>query len=147
MIADRNIDRNKLSRFIDRGFDFFSSQLEKHKITINDYVEKLSKKGTIAYIENDREIIGAVIGYTHDTPDNSSYITQVYVLPEYRGNGLVNSLLNEYCNFCMENKLDKVWLTTKKDNLSAQRAYKKAGFSEDKTYENKDLIKFVMEVL
>ena len=128
MIADRDINLHKFKEFINAAASFFEPQVQGIGISLNAYAEKLAQKGTIAYFEEDGTILGAVIGYTHDTPDNTSYITQVYVLPECRGRGLSKVLLEEYCLYCLTSGLDHVWLTTRKNNFTAQKAYEKAGF-------------------
>lgn len=144
MIADRNINSNKLSVFIDKAGDFIDVQLVNQGITRLEYADKLQKKATVAYMEENGLIVSAVIGYTHDTPDNSSYITQVYTLPEYRRRGLAIELLQEYFAFCKEHGLSKVWLTTRKENAFAQRTYEKAGFRKDLTFHSEHLVKYII---
>lgn len=142
MIADRNINMEKFYSFFSKAESFFQPQIKKQNISLNEYIDKLATKGTIAYIEDIDEIVGAVIGYAHDTQDKTSFITQVYVLPAYRGRGYSRELLVEYCEYCKALNLKGVWLTTRKDNHLAQRVYENAGFVLDYSYINENLLRY-----
>ena len=117
----------KMFDFMEKTDGFFKNQLIKNQLSIEEYAKKLCEKATITYEEND-EVEGMVIGYTEDTPDNSSYITQVYVLPKYRKKGLGGRLLEEYIDYCEKKKLNSIWLTTDKTNNKAQKLYLSKGF-------------------
>lgn len=145
MIADRNIDPQKFCDFMNAASAFFTPQVIPLGISLDEYTKKLMEKGTIAYFEEGEVIVGAVMGYTHDTPDNTSYITQVYILPEFRGRGLSHLLLKEYCTYCAKCGLDQVWLTTKKDNYTAQKAYERAGFFCEGDYKQQT-VKYIKQL-
>ena len=145
-IADRNINEEEFMAFINSAAPFFEPQALGQHSTLKQYADKLRNKGTIAYAVKNEKIIGAVIGYTHDTPDNTSYITQVYVLPEYRGQGYSSLLLGKYGEYCKTQCIDKMWLTTRITNSSARRAYEKAGFVEDDSYKSETLVKLINDL-
>jgi len=56
------------------------------------------------------------------------YLGFMYVVPEYRGQGLNKALLNALNNWCREQGLQTVYLDVYSNNNSAIRAYEKAGF-------------------
>ena len=52
------------------------------------------------------------------------YVTNVAVLPEYRGQGIAQTLINEQ----MKNKMDFITLEVRESNIPAIRLYEKTGF-------------------
>ena len=137
MIWDRTFDQQQLFDFFSQNADQFSSNLleqikKSGNGTLEQYTTKLSCKATIAceYDDSDQKMIkGLVIGYTHDLPDtNESYITYVIVSPDYRKQGVMKRLLNEYEAHCQKLGISAIWLTTGKINKVAQTAYEKCGF-------------------
>ena len=134
MISDRNFSSYALSVFLKENDNAFtmplSESLKKQGMTVDEYAEKLSNKATIAYEKEDSGVIlGAVIGYTHDLPeDGSSYITQVVTDKKYRGRGIFKLLIKEYLDFCIQKNISYVWLTTGVNNTIAQKAYESVGF-------------------
>ena len=134
MICDRAFDAEELFVFFEENADQFSSdlhgQIERSgNGTLKQYTQKLSSKATIAYERDGDTLKGVVIGYTHDLPDNGfSYITYVIVAPQYRGKGVMRRLMAEYEEFCKKQNIPKMWLTTGKTNIGAQKAYEKCGF-------------------
>ena len=135
MIFDRQFDHTALYDFFDHNNDKFSSNLHDQisrsgNGSLKQYIEKLCTKGTIACEKDESgNILGAVIGYTHDLPENkASYITYVLVGKEYRGRGIFSRLMAEYEAHCRSNDVRSMWLTTGKKNVAAQQAYEKMGF-------------------
>ena len=132
MIADRNFNVEEMTHFLNEMNEEFmtplDAQVSGQGLSMKEYAYKLCSKGTIAYVKESFDLLGIVVGYAHDTPDESSYITQVVVSPKARGKGVCGRLLAEYCAFCGKLGLDSVWLTTEADNHSARKAYEKFGF-------------------
>ena len=132
MISDRAFDKNELLLFLSKmSNEFRTPLLEQARnvgMSLEEYAEKLARLGTIAYERNEGMLIGVVIGYTHDTPDEGSYITQVVVDPRFRGRGICSRLLAEYVRYCEVQGLSYVWLRTGIDNLPARHTYERAGF-------------------
>ena len=52
------------------------------------------------------------------------YVTNVAVLPEYRGQGIAQALIDEQ----MKNKMDFITLEVRESNIPAIRLYEKTGF-------------------
>ena len=134
MLQDRQFDQKLLFDFFASNADQFSSDLygqiaRSGNGTLEQYTEKLSKKATVAYEMDGQKLKGLVIGYTHDLPENGySYIAYVIVSPEYRGQGVMRRLLEEYEAFCKTQGIPVIWLQTGKTNTTAQIAYEKCGF-------------------
>lgn len=134
MISDRQFNQSMLYAFLSHNADQFSSNLHEQIArsgngTLEQYTEKLSTKGTIAYEMDGETIKGIIVGYTHDLPaDGKSYITYVIVDRKYRGQGVMRRLLEEYQEYCRQLSIPAIWLTTGKTNYSAQKAYERCGF-------------------
>ena len=102
MLQDRQFDQKLLFDFFASNADQFSSDLygqiaRSGNGTLEQYPEKLSKKATVAYEMDGQKLKGLVAGYTHDLPENGySHIPYVIVSPEYRGQGVMRRLLEEY---------------------------------------------------
>lgn len=133
MIADRCFDCSELHSFLIRMDEEFnpplSQQVARTGTTLKEYAKKLSRKGTIAYVRDGSDLVAVVIGYTHDTPNEETYITQVVVDPRYRGRGICRSLMNEYLDYCREIGLRYAWLTTGEENRAARSSYERTGFN------------------
>ncbi|WP_439743805.1 GNAT family N-acetyltransferase [Bacillus pseudomycoides] len=56
----------------------------------------------------------------------AAYILNMYTLPEYRGNGLAEKLLEHCIEECEENGVKRIWLHPSKDG---ELLYKKMGFT------------------
>lgn len=139
MIADRTMSSEMVYDFLVSVSDDLplGMALANLGMSLKEYAEKLSQKGTIAYeMQNDR-IICCIIGYTHDTPDQGSYITQVATLNTYRSQGIAQKLMFEYYAYAKHRGIRYIWLTTGVDNAAAQHLYEKCGFKKVAERENK----------
>ncbi len=152
MISDRNFSVDALREFLaenDAAFTHpLSEVLAKQGSSLEAYSEKLAKLGTIA-CETDEDtgkIKGAVIGYTHDIPDGGgAYITQAVTGVNYRRQGVCGRLLKEFSDYCCEQNIPYVWLTTGINNLAARATYEKAGF-QLADYDSTEQVKYVLKL-
>ncbi len=123
----------------------FQMQKEVHKaneIVLNqNYRNKLihffnknitSKSYVSAVAEIDNKIISAIGLSTYEKPPSITgasgivgYITNVYTLPDYRGNGIASELMRMIIQYAKENQFDKLHLTSID---SAKKVYDNAGF-------------------
>lgn len=142
MIAVRDFDVNKMYNFMQKAGDFFLRQTSINHLSMMEYAKKMCQFGTISY-EEDKDVLGMVIGYTSNTVNNLSYITQVFVLPEMRGRGIAGRLLDQYIQYCKDIDLDGIWLTTEHDNDKAIKLYQSRGFKIEE-YNHDYLIKLVL---
>lgn len=68
---------------------------------------------------------GRVVGYMGlQILSGEGYVTNIAVLPEYRRQGIAQSLIES----CAQNKMDFITLEVRKSNLPAIKLYEKAGF-------------------
>lgn len=139
MIADREVAPQVVYDFLVSVSDDLplGDALDKMGMSLQEYAKKLAEKGTIAYEMVDDRIVCCIIGYTHDTPDQGSYITQVATLRYYRHQGIAQKLMSEYFTYAKQMSIRYIWLTTGVDNTAAQHLYEKCGFQKVSVVENK----------
>ncbi len=71
------------------------------------------------------DIDGKAVGYMGlQIFSGEGYVTNVAVLPEYRGQGIALALISEN----LKNKMDFMTLEVRESNIPAIRLYEKAGF-------------------
>ena len=71
------------------------------------------------------DVDGRAVGYMGlQIFSGEGYVTNVAVLPEYRGRGIALALINEQ----LKNKMGFITLEVRESNIPAIRLYKKAGF-------------------
>lgn len=152
MISDRNFPVEALKIFLEENDTAFthplSEALAKQGTTLEEYADKLARLGTIAYEadEENGKIKGAVIGYTHNLPEGGgSYITQAVTGINYRRQGVCGRLLKEYFDYCREQNIPYVWLTTGVNNNAARITYEKAGFVLAE-YDNPEQVKYILKL-
>lgn len=54
----------------------------------------------------------------------------MYVLPAYRGNNIINHILDALKLWSADRSISQLWLEVYEENKSAIRAYQKAGFQK-----------------
>lgn len=74
------------------------------------------------------EVDNNVVGYAGIYP--SGDITNIAVLPEYRGRGLGELLVKSILNLALQMDMDKVFLEVRRSNIAAIRLYEKCGFKQ-----------------
>jgi len=60
----------------------------------------------------------------------------VAVADNYQGRGIGSIMIEELIKFAKEERIKKIFLTTRVDNIKAQKLYKKFGFSIEKLLKN-----------
>lgn len=71
------------------------------------------------------DVDGRAVGYMGlQIFSGEGYVTNVAVLPEYRGRGIALALINEQ----LKNKMGFITLEVRESNVPAVRLYEKAGF-------------------
>ena len=61
---------------------------------------------------------------------DEAHITNIAVLPEYRGRGLGEKLLSSMMEYCKGKGIERMTLEVRVSNTPAQSLYKKLGFQE-----------------
>lgn len=139
MIADRTMEPGMVLDFLVSVSDDLplGEALSGLGISLEEYAKKLAEKGTIAYETENGKVVCGIIGYTHDTPDQGSYITQVATVKSCRQRGIAQKLFEEYFTYAKNVGIRYIWLTTGIENISAQHLYEKCGFQKVAVVENK----------
>lgn len=68
---------------------------------------------------------------TYKTPDKFVYLGFMYVVPDYRGKGIIQKIIAHLIQWGEEKGLSEFQLDVYAQNESAVKAYQKIGFSED----------------
>ena len=87
-------------------------------------------------LDNDEIVSTCALQFIQYPPamnENSkiAYIFNVFTKQDYRNKGLATVILKEVIKFCINQKIDRIKLST--NNLVAKNIYKKLGFKESKT--------------
>ena len=115
------------------------AKVYKAEKKIIDTVSKFLKLGNIYGIVNDGKVSCMLNLYCNNLDTREAYICDVFVLKEYRGNGLSKLILKEAIDKCIENKFQLIRLHVAKNNNIAINLYKQYGFVES-GYEENDVI-------
>ena len=92
------------------------------------YISAFSTERFGGIIANNSECdIGFI---TFDISSDTADIEDVFVLPDYRKNGVGYALINNAFTYLRSKGVEKVFLEVRESNLSAINLYKKCGFSK-----------------
>ncbi|GAB5378854.1 MAG: hypothetical protein Alis3KO_02120 [Aliiglaciecola sp.] len=112
----------------------FDDTLKDGQIHYYDLAEKIESPtccvkvievNTVVVASGFAEIRAAKDYYKHHQYGHLGFM---YVLPEYRGKGLNQHLLDALIQWCKEREVNEIRLEVYPDNLGAIKAYKKVGF-------------------
>ncbi|TRY32478.1 GNAT family N-acetyltransferase [Aliiglaciecola sp. M165] len=112
----------------------FDDTLKDGQIHYYDLAEKIESPtccvkvievNTVVVASGFAEIRAAKDYYKHNQYGHLGFM---YVLPEYRGKGLNQLLLDALIQWCKEREVNEIRLEVYPDNLGAIKAYKKVGF-------------------
>ena len=115
----------------------FSQTLKTGPITYYDIPDLIrSQRSTVLMILHDGQPIGC--GYArildakpHFNYSQYAYLGFMYVLPAFRGQGIVARLIDALCNWAQAKGVTEIQLEVYNDNDSAVKAYAKSGFKPD----------------
>lgn len=129
--------------------NYYPSIINKNeflKITQKILLNDLKNKKRISYIILDKnKIIGKIFIQIIDMLPNEfslnikfGYLSNLYILPKYRGEKLSEKLINEIINYAKKNNLERlnIWTSNKTNNT-----FTKLGFEIDKDILKLDLTK------
>lgn len=92
-----------------------------------------SKSANMLVVENETQIVGT--GYVEIRPSKQSlrhekhgYLGFMYVMPEYRGQGLNKEIMQRLIDWAYERDIKDFYLDVYAQNSAAIRAYEKVGF-------------------
>lgn len=96
----------------------------------------LSKHSEVHVAEHDNEVVGS--GYAkiidsklYNTHSQHVYLGFMFVKPEYRGRGVIQSITEALKSWAKANNIFEARLEVYADNDSAIRAYEKSGFTKN----------------
>lgn len=129
------IDKNRWKEFRDlrlfalktEKFSFLTTYEEDNKNKSSDWKRKMD---TTIFAEVNGKLVG-MAAYFFATKKRVRHIADilaVYVLPEFRGEGIAQKLFDYIIKECKKNKIKKIELEVFENNLSAKKFYLKNGF-------------------
>jgi len=119
-------------RALQESPDSFSSTFENESAFADDkWSERLGESGgnTLLVAELDKKVVGVVCGALPATDDPFGTIYQMWVDPDYRGNGVGKLLLAHIIQWSVNAKLVGLALTVTTTNTEAVSLYELAGFA------------------
>ena len=87
-------------------------------------LESYENNCTYYVAKSDKEVIGYIGLYSNGD------ITNVAVLPEYRGQGIATNLINYIIEYAKANNIPSIFLEVRVSNYNAIKLYEKSGFKQ-----------------
>lgn len=110
------------------------------ELSVKETFDNLAKyKGKIYLAEEDEKVVGMVCGVIWEQSEKNKLeigehmlgeVLDLYILDEYRGQGIGSTLLQKIEEYFKENGCDSMWIGVFADNPGARRTYEKFGFRE-----------------
>lgn len=124
-IIKNNIDLAKETENLDLNYNIVSKG-------VNNLIRDPSKGSYFVYELNNKVVGQLMITYEWSDWRNSFFvwIQSVYVIPEFRGQGIYKALYNYVNKFTSEHNYCGIRLYVEKMNHQAQEVYQKLGMSE-----------------
>lgn len=104
---------------------------------IDSFKEKLSLLAHSIFCFDQSQIIGFCSFYDNEPQSQNAFLTLLYVVSEYRKNGIANELIVKMISILKEKNFSTISLEVNVDNLSAIKLYEKFGFNPVGQIENK----------
>ena len=82
-----------------------------------------------------------IVGYGHLEEENQKIWLGVCVIESEKGNGFGKKIIRKLIDFCIENKIEEIYLTVDSINLTAIRLYENFNFKIEKIYTKYILMK------
>lgn len=116
--------------------DNFSQPLSQ-RVKIEEYSKKIFDKAMTFEAWHDKMLVGLVAAYFNDLSSSASgFITNVSVRPDFMGEGIATTLMNNCLEYAKEQRIKNISLEVSLGDDAAVRFYKKFGFSETETRES-----------
>lgn len=99
-----------------------------------------SPKAMQKQIQNDGYLYKSIVNRTglagyfaYRTDKESLFLSKIYIARKYRGRDYSRKVIGYLEQCCINQKLDKIWLTVNRNNTSSIIAYEKLGFTKVRT--------------
>jgi ribosomal protein S18 acetylase RimI-like enzyme len=105
-------------------------------VNLYEYSQKIEKYSTTFEVWSEKELTGLVAAYFNDPEKRTGFITNVSVLPNYKGMGLASRLMENVIIFAKDHHYQNIKLEVKSFNTAAIHLYSKFGFVSEISNEN-----------
>lgn len=102
--------------------------LTERGVNLSQYAAKLNTCGKVWCHYDMGRPVSIIAGYFNDTTSQTAYLSMLAVAKEYQGKKLASSLLAEFEDYAVQNRLGYVKLEVRKHNTAAQNLYRKFGY-------------------
>jgi ribosomal protein S18 acetylase RimI-like enzyme len=117
-----DILQGKQASFEKLKFEFSEKYIQSLK-------DNLDLKNSVQLIVKDGDIFcGYLSGYEHEFWPNFLYLRELFIDPNYQGQGIGSKLLTEFLEKAKKLNLKGAMTQTEFENISAQKLYEKIGF-------------------
>ena len=116
--------------------DYFEPPLSSY-VNIQEYGKKLLGKAINFEAWHNNELIGLVSVYFNDTTNKIAFISNVSIDAGYQKKGIASILLKTAIAYGTDLGFSSLKLEVQPKNIKAVNLYKKLGFEEEKTYNEK----------
>ena len=102
----------------------------KDKTKLFAFATKLHENAEFCLCRDEGKLVGMIAYYANGQGADFAYIPHVYVSPNYRKRGLFSRMLKTIEKYVQEKGFSEIRLEVEKDNVIAQSAYLRYGFTQ-----------------
>lgn len=111
------------------------------KVDLWEYSQKMEKYSTTFEAWSGEILTGLVAAYFNDPAKKKGFITNVSVLPAFKGKGIASQLMEKAIQFAKDGGFESVELEVKPHNSVAIHLYSRFGFVRGE--ENENVLKMI----
>ncbi len=145
-LKDSRIDVSVLKNFITRNDYLFPDPFSNH-VDISTYVDKLYSLGEILVAIDNNTICGVACAYMNDLVLQTFFLQLFVVDKNHQGQGIGSSLLLNLFDLGKQNGMTRGRLVCDRNNVSAERLYKKIGWFDSNTVHENPAKKYLDIIL
>ena len=142
MLIKKCNDIEKLKKFLWKIDDRLPTPLSC-RVEIDAYATKIISFGMVLCIEQENEIISAILFYANDFNQRKGYLSLLGTLENHEGKGYGRKLMTKVEHVAKEKGMKALYLHTEKNNEKALTLYKRIGYKiidiDTKVYMKKEL--------
>lgn len=98
------------------------------RVKINDYAQKIANNATQFEAWSGGTLIGLVAAYCNDIESGVAFVTNVSVLREWAGKGIISKLISQCIEHAKKFGMWQISLEVEDGNMPAIKLYEKYGF-------------------